>query len=98
MAHIRFEESGRKYRLHLSDEDGAWICSEGPFRQMFEDMLNLEAPIARFNTPVNPMPHNEAIRYAVARLEEMPVTILTVAYDTPDPDAFNSDGPTTQKY
>jgi len=91
MAHIRIEDSGQKYRLSLSDEDGSWICSEGPLRQMFVDMLNSQVPITQFNGPVYPMPQNRAIQSAVIRLEELPVTILMVAFDTPDPQEYDAD-------
>ena len=91
MAHIRIEDFGHKYRLYLSDEDGSWVCSEGPLRQVFVDMLNQQAPIADFNGPVHPMPQNRAIRSAVVRLEELSVTILTVVYDTPDPREYDPD-------
>jgi hypothetical protein len=87
MAHIRFEHLGDKYRLSLSGD--TWVCSEGPYQDLFVDFLNLDVPISRYLTPVNPDPENLAVRDAVEWLKSSSIAILSVIYDTPDPGAYD---------
>ena len=89
MAHIVVEDSLHKYRLSLSDD--TWVCSEGPLQSALIRMLNREAPISRYLSPVYPMPENEATRHAVFHLKQLPFSILTVVLDPPESDPYDPD-------
>ena len=89
MAHIVVEDSLHKYRLSLSDD--TWVCSEGPLQNALIRMLNREAPISRYLSPVYPMPENEASLHAVVHLKQLPISIVAVVLDPPEPDSYDPD-------
>ena len=89
MAHIIIGDSLHKYHLSLSDD--TWVCSEGPLQSVLIRMLNREAPISRYLSPVYPMPENEATRHAVSHLKQLPISILTVFLDPPEPNSYDPD-------
>tara|TARA_R110000751_G_scaffold304100_1_gene419275 strand:- start:751 stop:1041 length:291 start_codon:yes stop_codon:yes gene_type:complete len=95
MPHIRIELQGDKYRLSINDAE-EWVSSDGPMQEILVDMLNEEAPVSWFHTPDVPDPENSAMRFAVIRLEALKTTILTVAYNTHDPEPYEPDKETPQ--
>ncbi len=90
MAHILIELQGDNYRLSINDAD-EWVCSDGPMQEILVDMLNTEAPMIWFKTPSIPDRENRAIQFAVDRLEALRTIILTVAYNTHDPEPDEPD-------
>jgi hypothetical protein len=81
MAHLRVLFDDHTYRLGVRYTE--WVCSDGPMKDVLIKVLESRCPVRDCTGPAIPAPHNMAVEWAVATLEDLKMTIVSMVLDAP---------------